>query len=208
MVSLANVWSRTQLPLGRVSPSTLYLVSSSICPRRSAANINRYGANGQPYLIDLDNLKSSPNSPLTLTDDEASQYNEETHLIHLGLNPNLDKVGKRKPHFILSKVFSKSKRSKTRSCSLSTAHSSNSWAKKILSKMLLLIIKPIWLGLITNGRCTCIFRVKIVANILQILPRRVMGLQFPNLEWSPDFEIKVIIPLLMKSEVSPNENIA
>jgi hypothetical protein len=35
-----------------------------------------------------------------------------------------------------------------------------------------------------------------------------MGLQFPNLEWSPDFEIKVIIPLLMKSEISPNESIA
>jgi hypothetical protein len=34
-----------------------------------------------------------------------------------------------------------------------------------------------------------------------------MGLQFPNLEWSPDFGIKVIIPLLMKFEVNPNENI-
>jgi hypothetical protein len=35
-----------------------------------------------------------------------------------------------------------------------------------------------------------------------------MGLQFPNLEWSPDFGIRVIIPLLMKSEFSPNESIA
>jgi hypothetical protein len=34
-----------------------------------------------------------------------------------------------------------------------------------------------------------------------------MGFQFPNLEWSPYFRIKVIIPLLMKSEVSPNESI-
>ncbi len=35
-----------------------------------------------------------------------------------------------------------------------------------------------------------------------------MGLQFPNLEWFLDFRIKVIIPLLIKSEVSPNESIA
>jgi hypothetical protein len=35
-----------------------------------------------------------------------------------------------------------------------------------------------------------------------------MGFQFPNLEWSPYFGIKVIIPLLMKSEVSTNESIA
>jgi hypothetical protein len=35
-----------------------------------------------------------------------------------------------------------------------------------------------------------------------------MGLQFPNLEWSPNFGIKVIIPLLMKYEVNPNESIA
>jgi hypothetical protein len=34
-----------------------------------------------------------------------------------------------------------------------------------------------------------------------------MGLEFPNLEWSPDFKVKVIIPLLMKSKVSPNESI-
>jgi hypothetical protein len=34
-----------------------------------------------------------------------------------------------------------------------------------------------------------------------------MGLQFPNLEWSPDFGIKVIILLLIKSEVNPNESI-
>jgi len=35
-----------------------------------------------------------------------------------------------------------------------------------------------------------------------------MDLQFPNLEWSPNFRIKVIIPLLMKSKINPNENIA
>jgi hypothetical protein len=63
---------------------------------------------------------------LTLIDDEASQYNEETHLIHLGLNPNLDRVEKIKPHFILLKAFSKLRRSKTRSCSLSIAHSGDS----------------------------------------------------------------------------------
>jgi hypothetical protein len=52
----------------------------------------------------------------------------------LGLNPNLDRVVKRKPHFILSKVFSKSSRSKTRSCSLFTTHSSDSWTKKFFFK--------------------------------------------------------------------------
>ncbi len=35
-----------------------------------------------------------------------------------------------------------------------------------------------------------------------------MGLQFPILEWSLDFKIKVIIPLLMKYEIKPNERIA
>jgi hypothetical protein len=34
-----------------------------------------------------------------------------------------------------------------------------------------------------------------------------MGLHFPNLEWSSNFGIKVIILLLVKFEVSPNENI-
>jgi len=89
----------------------------------------------------VDILKSSPDSLLALINDEVSQYNEETHLIHLGLNPNLDRAVKRKPHFILSKVFSKLKRSKTRSYSLSTTHSSDSWAKKLLFKMLLPITK-------------------------------------------------------------------
>jgi len=35
-----------------------------------------------------------------------------------------------------------------------------------------------------------------------------MGFQFPNLEWYPDSGIKVIIPLLMKFEVSPDDSIA
>jgi hypothetical protein len=91
--------------------------------------MNRYGAKGQPCLTDLDSLKSFPISPLTLIKEEASRYKEETHFIHLGLQPSLDKVGKRNPHLILSKAFSKSRRSRTRSYPFSIAHSRDSWTR-------------------------------------------------------------------------------
>jgi hypothetical protein len=35
-----------------------------------------------------------------------------------------------------------------------------------------------------------------------MLPKSVIGCQFPSFEWSLDFEIKVIMSLLMYSEVS------
>jgi hypothetical protein len=41
-----------------------------------------------------------------------------------------------------------------------------------------------------------------------MLPKSVIGLQFPSFEWSPDFEIKVILPLLMYSDVNPYVNMA
>jgi hypothetical protein len=84
----------------------------------------------------------------------------------LGLNPSLDRVGKRKPHSILSKAFSKSKRSKTKSYPLSTTHSRDSWARKLWSKMLLPIMKHVWLGLFTKGKWTWKLRARILARIL------------------------------------------
>jgi hypothetical protein len=68
------------------------------------------------------------------TEGEADQYRADTHLIHFGLNPNLNRAGNRKPHSILSKAFLKSKRSRTRSYSLAAANSSDSWARKLLSR--------------------------------------------------------------------------
>ncbi len=41
-----------------------------------------------------------------------------------------------------------------------------------------------------------------------MLPSRVIRRQLPSLEWSPDFRMKVMVPLLMKSEVSPQASIA
>ncbi len=41
-----------------------------------------------------------------------------------------------------------------------------------------------------------------------MLPQRVIGRQFPSLESSSDFGIKMILLLLMKAEVSPEESIA
>jgi hypothetical protein len=67
--------------------------------------MNRYGVKGQPCFTDLDSLKSSLISPLTLIKEEASWYKAKTYVIHLGLKPNLDRVGKKKPHSILSKSF-------------------------------------------------------------------------------------------------------
>jgi hypothetical protein len=64
-----------------------------------------YGANMQPCLTNVDSLKSPSDSPLTLTKEEVSQHKHGTHLIHLELNLSLDRVGKRKFHSILSKVF-------------------------------------------------------------------------------------------------------
>ncbi len=41
-----------------------------------------------------------------------------------------------------------------------------------------------------------------------MLPKSVIGRQFPNFEWSLDFKIKVIMPLLMYSEVNPHVSMA
>jgi hypothetical protein len=38
--------------------------------------------------------------------------------------------------------------------------------------------------------------------------KSVIGHQFPSFEWSLDFKIKVIMPLLMYSEVSPRASMA
>jgi hypothetical protein len=57
----------------------------------------------QPCHTDLDNFKSSLASLLTLINDEATQFNKETHLIHLGLNPNLCK--KKTPLYSVKGLF-------------------------------------------------------------------------------------------------------
>jgi len=41
-----------------------------------------------------------------------------------------------------------------------------------------------------------------------MLPKSVIGCQFPSFEWSPNFEIKVIMPLLMYSEINPHASMA
>jgi hypothetical protein len=41
-----------------------------------------------------------------------------------------------------------------------------------------------------------------------MLPKSVIGRQFPSFEWSPDFGIRVIMPLLMYSEVNPRASMA
>jgi hypothetical protein len=68
--------------------------------------------------------------------------------------------------------------------------------------------KSIWLGLIMRGKNSWILLAKILARILYMLPESVIGRQFPSFEWSPDFGIKVIMPLLMYSEVNPHANMA
>ncbi len=65
-------------------------------------------------------------------------------------------------------------------------------------------MKPIWFGLITRGKNSWILLAKVLARILYMLPKSVIGCQFLSFEWSPDFGIKVIMPLLMYSEVSPH----
>ncbi len=166
------LWSRERCHQQRFGPACNLLwaalspcfMSSSMWPRTSIVKMNRYGANRQPCLIDHDSLKSLPDSMLTLTEEEASQKKDETHLIYLGLKLNSDRAGKRKPHSILSKVFSKSRRSMIRSCPLSIVHSSDSWARKLLSRMLLPITKHVWLGLITKGRWTWTLHTRILTN--------------------------------------------
>jgi len=44
--------------------------------------------------------------------------------------------------------------------------------------------------------------------ILYMLPKSVIGRQFPSSECSPDLGIKVIMPSLMCSEVNPRANMA
>ncbi len=41
-----------------------------------------------------------------------------------------------------------------------------------------------------------------------MLPKSVIGHQFPSFEWSLDFGIKVIMPLLMYSNVNPCASMA
>ncbi len=68
--------------------------------------------------------------------------------------------------------------------------------------------KPVWFGLITRGRNSWILLAKVLARILYMLPKSVIGHQFPNFEWSPDFRIRVIMPLLIYSKVSPCASMA
>jgi hypothetical protein len=41
-----------------------------------------------------------------------------------------------------------------------------------------------------------------------MLPKSVIGHQFPSFDWSLDFRIRVIMPLLMYSKVSPHVSMA
>jgi hypothetical protein len=41
-----------------------------------------------------------------------------------------------------------------------------------------------------------------------MLPKSVIGCQFPSFKWSPDFIIRVIMALLMYSEVGPRVSMA
>jgi hypothetical protein len=66
----------------------------------------------------------------------------------------------------------------------------------------------VWFGLITRGRNSWILLVKVLARILYMLPKSVIGHQFPSFDWSLDFRIRVIMPLLMYSKVSPHVSMA
>ncbi len=83
-----------------------------------------------------------------------------------------------------------------------------SWARKLLSRMFLPFIKPVWFGLIIRGRNSWILLPKVLAMILFMLPKSVIGRQFPSSECSPDLGIRVIMPSLMCSEVNPRANMA
>ncbi len=74
--------------------------------------------------------------------------------------------------------------------------------------MLLPSMKPVWFVLITRGKNSWILLAKVFARILYMLSKSVIGRQFPNFEWSPNFGIRVIMPLLMYSEVNPRASMA
>ncbi len=83
-----------------------------------------------------------------------------------------------------------------------------SWAKKLLSRMFLPSTKPVWFGLITRGRNSWILLAKVLAMILFMLPKSVIGRPFPSSDCSPDLGIRVIVPSLTCSEVNPHANMA
>ncbi len=85
--------------------------------------MKRYGERGHPCLTDLARGKVLPSTPLSLMADEADPYKELTHWIHCGQKPSFAKASNKKLHSILSKAFSKSKSSRTRSWLLSSAQS-------------------------------------------------------------------------------------
>ncbi len=66
----------------------------------------------------------------------------------------------------------------------------------------------VWFGLIMRGKNSWILLAKFLARILYMLPKSVIGCQFPSFEWSPNFRIKVIMPLLMYSKVNPCASMA
>jgi hypothetical protein len=68
--------------------------------------------------------------------------------------------------------------------------------------------KPVWFGLITRGRNSWILLPKVLAMILYMLPKSVIGRLFRGSECSPDLGIRVIMPSLMCSEVNPRANMA
>ncbi len=65
-----------------------------------------------------------------------------------------------------------------------------------------------WFGLITRGRNSWILLPKVLATILYMLPKSEIGHQFTSFQCSPDLGIRVIMPLLMCSEVNPRANMA
>ncbi len=207
-MSSAKVWSVMFPPPGRARPSTPNRWSSSIWPKTSVARMNMYGERGHPCLIDLARGKVLPSTPLSLMADVADLYKDRTHRIHYGQKPSFARASNKKLHSILSKAFSKSRSNKTRSWLLSSAQSLTSYAKNVLSSMLLPSTKPVWPGLIIFRRKTWSLLANILARILYRLPSNVIGRQFLSLAWSSDLGIRVMSPLFISFEVSPFLSIA
>ena len=151
-VSSANIWFVMVVWSGSVRPLTLHPGCCNIWPSTSTVMRIRYGAKGHPCLTERCSLNVFDCSPLTMIAAEALRLRDITCLIQVSWNPIASMVCLRNVQLTLSYAFSKSRRSILISCLFSNAHSIDSNARKILSKMHLFGTKPVCDGRIHRWR--------------------------------------------------------
>lgn len=137
---------------------------------------NDSGDNGHPCLVPLPKGKYEEDRPLIRTVASGLLYYSLTQLLKVSLSPKVFRVEKRKRHLSLSKAFSASR--------LITILDNFCWRDNwitfknllILLQEFLPITKPVWSGLLIEGRTFSRRCASVLDNILKSTFKRLMRL--------------------------------